>query len=305
MNYLLPLFTVIIWGGNTIVNIVSVSLIEPSAISFFRWFLAMLILTPFCLPSVIKARKVIRPYLAKLAVLGLLGMVLNQSLAYYASLTTSATNMSLIISLVPLLSIFIAVPLLGKRLSKLSISGAVISMLGLAYMLGQGDILFIFKQTVTQGDSFMLLAAFIYAIYCVLLKRWKMPLTNWQSVYIQGLFAVLMLCPLWLTSESLIPTSASLPLIAFAAIAASLIAPWMWVKAIDTIGAESSAMFMNLLPVITASLAVVFLGEKLALFHLIGGVMVISGVMLAQIKFPKNTKQIDANIGKIEHLSKI
>lgn len=305
MNYLLPLFTVIIWGGNTIVNILSVSLIEPSAMSFYRWFLAMLILSPFCLPSVIKARKVIRPYLAKLAVLGLLGMVLNQSLGYYASLTTSATNMSLIIALVPLLSIFIAVPLLGKRLSKLSISGAIISIVGLAYMLGQGDILFIFNQAVTQGDTFMLLAAVIYALYCVLIKRWKMPLTSWQFVYMQGLFSVVMLCPLWLSSDSLLPTVEALPLIAYAAIAASIIAPWAWVKAIDAIGAESSAMFMNLLPVITASLAVIFLGEKLALFHFIGGIMVITGVMLAQIRIPKKTKATLEVIPKEGDLSEI
>ncbi len=252
--------------------------------SFFRWFFAMLILTPFCLPAVIKARKTIRPYLAKLAFLGLLGMVLNQSLGYYAGLTTTATNMSLITALVPLLSIFIAVPLLGKRLSTLSIIGAVISIIGLAYMLGSGDLLFMFDQSITQGDALMVIAATVYATYCVLLKRWKMPLSSWQLIYMQGLFSVVMLCPLWLTSQSLLPTAESLPLIAYAAVGASIIAPWMWVKAIDLIGAESSAMFMNLLPVVAASLAALFLGEKLQSYHLLGGIMVISGVMLAQIK---------------------
>ncbi len=244
----------------------------------------MLILTPFCLPAVIKARKTIRPYLAKLAFLGLLGMVLNQSLGYYAGLTTTATNMSLITALVPLLSIFIAVPLLGKRLSTLSIIGAVISITGLAYMLGSGDLLFMLDQPVTQGDGLMVIAATVYATYCVLLKRWKMPLSSWQLIYMQGLFSVVMLCPLWLTSQSLLPTTESLPLIAYAAVGASIIAPWMWVKAIDLIGAESSAMFMNLLPVVAASLAALFLDEKLQSYHLLGGIMVISGVMLAQIK---------------------
>jgi drug/metabolite transporter (DMT)-like permease len=290
MNYLLPFFTVIIWGGNTIVNKVSVSLLEPSAMSFFRWFLAILILTPFCLGSIIKARNTIRPYLAKLAFLALLGMVLNQSLGYYAGLTTTAANMSLISSLIPLLCIFISQPLLGKPISSISIVGAVISLLGLALMLGKGDLLFMFHQTITIGDGLMILAAFVYATYCVLLKRWQMPLSNWQLIYMQGLFSILMLCPLWLTSNTLTPTVDSLPLIAYAAIAASIIAPWMWIKAIGLIGADSSAIFMNLMPLVVLSLATLFLGEQIRHYHVEGGIMVISGVMLAQAKLSKKTR---------------
>lgn len=284
MIYLLPLFTVLIWGGNSIVNKLAASTIEPSAMSFYRWFLAMLILTPFCLPAVIRQRHIIKPYLAKLAFLALLGMVLNQSLGYYAGLTTTASNMSLITSLVPLMSAFISVPLLNKRISGLSIVGGVISLSGLAFMLGQGDVLFFLNQDVTQGDGLMVLAALVYAIYCVLLKRWKMPLSNWTLIYLQGVCAVIMLVPLWLTSDHLLPTEGSLPLIAYAGVAASLLAPWMWIKAIDAIGADSTAMFMNLLPVVAVSLAATLLGEQIHVYHVLGGVMVVSGVILSQLK---------------------
>lgn len=287
MIYLLPLFTVFIWGANSIVNKLAASAIEPSAMSFYRWFVAMLILTPFCIRSVRKQWHIIKPNLSKLALLGFLGMVLNQSLGYYAGLTTTASNMALITSLVPLISVFISVPLLGKSISTLSVVGGVISLAGLALMLGEGDPLFFIHQDITQGDGLMIIAACVYATYCVLLKRWKMPLTNWVVIYVQGVFAVLMLLPLWLSSEQLQPTQASLPLIAYAAIAGSILAPWMWVKSIDAIGAESSAMFMNLLPVFAIILAASLLGEQLHSFHMIGGVMVISGVILSQIKKQK------------------
>lgn len=291
MYYLLPLFTVLIWGGNSIINKMAASAIEPSAMSFYRWAFAMLLLTPFCLPSVIRSRHVIRPYLSKLAFLALLGMVLNQSLGYYAGLTTTASNMSLITSLVPLISIFLSLPLLGKRISKLSIVGAIISLFGLTFMLGHGDITFFLHQPITEGDGLMVIAASCYAAYCVLLKRWKMPITSWQLIYMQGLFAVAMLTPLWLISDNLLPTESAIPLIMYASIAASILAPWMWVKAIDVIGAESSAMFMNLLPVVAVSLAAVLLGEKIESYHLMGGLMVISGVILAQIKVKKAKKE--------------
>ncbi|EGQ7960536.1 DMT family transporter [Vibrio parahaemolyticus] len=284
MVYLLPFFTVMIWGGNSIVNKMAASTIEPSAMSFYRWFVAMVLLTPFCLPAVIKQRHVIRPYLTKLAFLALLGMVLNQSLGYYAGLTTTASNMALITSLVPLISVFLSVPLLGKSVSMLSIVGGVISLGGLAFMLGHGDVTYFLHQDMTQGDSLMLLAALVYAAYCVLLKRWKMPFNSLTLVYMQGFFSVIMLTPLWLSSEQQLPSQEALPLIAYAGIAASIFAPLMWVKAIDLIGADSSAMFMNLMPVVSVALASTLLGEEIHVYHIIGGLMVISGVILSQIK---------------------
>ncbi|HCG9255659.1 TPA: DMT family transporter [Vibrio parahaemolyticus] len=287
MVYLLPFFTVMIWGGNSIVNKMAASTIEPSAMSFYRWFVAMVLLTPFCLPAVIKQRHVIRPYLTKLAFLALLGMVLNQSLGYYAGLTTTASNMALITSLVPLICVFLSVPLLGKSVSMLSIVGGVISLGGLAFMLGHGDVTYFLHQDMTQGDSLMLLAALVYAAYCVLLKRWKMPFNSLTLVYMQGFFSVIMLTPLWLSSEQLLPSQEALPLIAYAGIAASIFAPLMWVKAIDLIGADSSAMFMNLMPVVSVALASTLLGEEIHVYHIIGGLMVISGVILSQIKVRK------------------
>lgn len=288
MIYLLPLFTVLIWGGNTIVNRMASLTIEPSAMSFYRWVLAVVILTPCCLPQVIRQWKIVKQHLPHLIILALLGLVLNQSLGYYAGLTTTASNMSLISSLVPLFSVFASVPLLKKQISLKSIIGAAISLMGLTYMLGHGDMLFFLGQTIAQGDVLMLLASLVYAFYCVLLKKWKMPFGNWTLIYLQGICAVLMLTPLWLSSDELLPSTQSIPLIAYAGIAASVIAPWMWVKAIDVLGADSAAMFMNLLPVIAVTLAAIVLGETIHLFHVVGGLMVIFGVLLSQVKMMKH-----------------
>ncbi|KJY84579.1 multidrug DMT transporter [Vibrio galatheae] len=299
MVYLLPLFTVFIWGGNAIVNKMAASTIEPSAMSFYRWFLAVVVLTPFCLPKVIARWSTIRPHLAKLTFLALLGMVLNQSLSYYAGLTTSASNMALITSLVPLIAIFISVPILSKPISLLSIVGGVIALFGLTFMLGKGDVGFFFQQDITPGDGIMVIASVCYAAYCVLLKRWKMPLSNWTMVYMQGLLALIMLTPLWLTSDALIPTQHALPLIAYAGLAASIAAPWMWVKAIDLIGADSSAMFMNLMPVVSIALASSLLGETIHDYHIAGGLLVVSGVVLSQLKLKRQVGKRLENVKQV------
>ncbi|MGF1692074.1 DMT family transporter [Photobacterium kagoshimensis] len=292
MLYLFPLITVSIWAGNAIVNKMAFSVIDPGAISFYRWFFAMLVLTPFMAKSVWKARKTITPYLPKIAFLAFLGMVLNQSLGYFAAETTTATNMALIVSLVPLISMFISVPLLNSRLTPLAIVGAVLSLAGLILMLSHGDLSVLVNQGINKGDMLVLLAAFVYALYCVLLKRWQMPLSNWQSVYSQGVLAVMMLTPLLLTSERMAITPEALPLIMYAAIPASVFAPWCWLQGIQRLGADRTAMFMNLMPVMTALIASVMLNEQLAIYHYIGGIMVLSGVAMAQKK-PSKVKPIE------------
>ena len=282
MFYLFPLITVAIWAGNAIVNKMAFSVIDPGAISFYRWFFALVMLTPFVAKSVWRDRAIIKPYLTKLAFLGLLGMVLNQSLGYFAAATTTATNIALIISLVPLISMFLSVPILGQRLSPFALIGAVLSLSGLVLRLSHGDVKILISQGIKQGDMLMLIAAVVYALYCVLLKRWKMPFSTWKSVYVQCLFAVIMLTPLLLMSHRMAITASSIPLIAYAALLASVIAPWLWMLSIERLGADRTAMFMNLLPIMAAGIASVMLNEHLEAYHYIGGIMVLTGVALAQ-----------------------
>ncbi|KJF79712.1 EamA/RhaT family transporter [Photobacterium angustum] len=282
MFYLFPLITVAIWAGNAIVNKMAFSVIDPGAISFYRWFFALVVLTPFVAKSVWRDRAIIKPYLTKLAFLGLLGMVLNQSLGYFAAATTTATNIALIISLVPLISMFLSVPILGQRLSPFALIGAVLSLSGLVLMLSHGDVKSLISQGIKQGDMLMLIAAAVYALYCVLLKRWKMPFSTWKSVYVQCLFAVVMLTPLLLMSHRMAITASAVPLIAYAALLASVIAPWLWMLSIERLGADRTAMFMNLLPIMAAGIASVMLNEHLEAYHYIGGIMVLTGVALAQ-----------------------
>jgi len=283
MLYLFPLLAVVIWAGNAIVNKLSFGIIAPEAIAFYRWFFAMLILTPFMLKPVWKNRRRIIPLLPKLATLASLGMVLNQSLAYFAAATTTATNMALINSLVPMISLFLAVPLLKQRLSPLVLGGSVISLLGLVFMLSHGDMTNL-AIGVTEGDLLLLISAFVYALYGVLLKRWQLPISTWESVYIQGIIAVLMLTPLLFSAPSIAISSQAIPLIIYAALGASLIAPWAWINGISKLGAERTSIFFNLMPILAAIFAAIILNETLAIYHYLGGTMVILGVMLVQIK---------------------
>lgn len=294
MLYLFPMVTVFIWAGNSIINKMASTVIDPGAISFYRWFVALIVLTPFLAIPTWKRRKQIIPYLPKLAFLSLLGMVLNQSLGYYAGLTTTALNLSLITSLVPLIGLFLSIPLLNQKLTLYAVLGAAISCSGLLIMLSHGNVMSLFVQDINEGDLLVLLATLAYALYVVLIKRWRMPISNWQSVYMQVCCAIVFLFPLFSLSAPVIFTQQTVPLILYAGLLASIIAPWCWMMGIEHLGADKAAIFMNLMPALTAVLASFILHEKLTLFHYVGMIMIIGGVILAQRS--RNVKPIIAKV---------
>ena len=104
-----------------------------------------------------------------------------------------------------------------------------------------------------------------------------------QLLYLQILVAVVVQLPLYLFSPKTGLNADNLGLVAYAGIMASIAAPLLWMKSIQALGPGRSSMFFNLIPVFTALVAFVWLDEPLALYHLIGGVMTIGGLLMAEL----------------------
>jgi drug/metabolite transporter (DMT)-like permease len=277
-----PLGAVLIWSANTVVSKLAVGAIEPAAIAFYRWLLAGLVLTPFLLMPAWSNRGAIRTNLRKLALLGLLGMVLYQSLAYFAAASTSATNMGLILSLMPLLTILVSTFVLGEPPSKATLWGGLLSLAGILYLVSEGRPSVLLSHGIRFGDGLMLLATLAYAVYSVLLRKWSLPLPAWQSLYLQIWIAIVLLFPAyWMAPPSPI-TAANLPLILFAGIAASLLSGILWMRGVERLGANRTSIFMNLIPVFTPLIAILVLHETLHDYHLIGGAVTLCGVLMSQ-----------------------
>ncbi|MDW5499091.1 DMT family transporter [Pseudomonas lundensis] len=282
MNMLFPLLAVLIWSINAVVSKLSATAIDPSAISFYRWLLALITLTPFVLPGVIRHWAAIRANWWKLMVLGMLGMVLYQSLAYYAAHSVSALFMGIIVSLIPLLTILISIVLLRVAPTVGIAVGSLLSLAGLIWLVSAGDPGELLKHGIGKGEWMMFAATAAYALYGVLTKRWAIALPNWQSLYVQIVFGVVLLLPNFLMAQDVALTSQNIPLVLFAGIPASIIAPYLWIHGVMRLGANTASIFMNLAPVFTAIIAVLFLHEHLHSYHLIGGGITLLGVILSQ-----------------------
>ncbi|MGQ5524926.1 DMT family transporter [Chitinimonas sp. PSY-7] len=279
---LFPLIAVLIWAGNTVVAKAAVQVLDPAAISFYRWFIALLVLTPFCLRAVWQQRQAIRPYLGKFAVLALLGMVLFQCLAYYAAHHTTATNMGVISALIPLLGLLISGLVFRQPIGPAAMYGVAFSLAGVLYLLGQGNPLSLLASGINHGDAMILIGSASYALYGILLKRWAPPFGPWLNLYVQVVLGVVMLIPVALTAHSMAIPSQGIGMVLFAGIGASVLAAYLWMRGIAQLGSERTAIFMNLLPLFTALIASVSLGETIQAYHWIGGGLILLGVSLTQ-----------------------
>lgn len=282
MIYILPVLAALIWAGSTVVNRLAVGAIEPAAISFYRWLLAFMLLSPWLLPRVWRQRKLIARHFWQLFILGVLGMALYQSLAYFAAHTVSAMSMGLILGTMPLLTIFLAIPLLRTRPTAGACLGGLLSFVGLALLISAGQPSQLWTEGVGRGELMMLMASVSYALYCLLLKRWQLPVSTWLSLYVQIFCGLMVLMPAFLLAPSVQLTAQNIPLVVYAGLFASGLAPGLWNHALDILGAQRIAVFMNLVPLLTAMLAVLMLDEALHGYHAIGGGLILFGIALAQ-----------------------
>src|SRR6201991_320755 len=282
---LYPFGAIVLWAGNVIASRLSAHTIGPQAITFYRLLLAVALMSLFVARSAWRNRAAIWPYLGPLAILGFLAMCLFQSLSYLAAETTTATNMAVFTALTPLLTVAMSALLLKNTPTVGMVGGGILSLAGLVYLVSAGDPAALARNGVHLGDPLMFLAALVYALYGVLLKRWSLPVAGWQSTYMQAICALVTMFPAFLATPAPMRSldAETLPLIAYAGGLASVVLPFLWVRGVHILGPNRCAVFMNLLPVLTALGAIVLLGEPVRTYHVIGGGLALAGVVCAEV----------------------
>lgn len=282
--FILPVLAVLIWSMNIAVTRYVAEYISPVSISFYRWLIAFIILTPFMLGKVWQQRQLVKEHWKQFAVLSAFGMALYQGLAYTASHHTSATNMGIINAFIPIFTIFVSLVILKEIPSRFAVIGSILSFIGLLYVMGQGDLKCLIQIGQHWGDIMMIFAVFFYAFYGVFLKKWQLKVPLLISLYVQIGFTLLYHLPfvLWTGFSPL--NEQNLASVLYAGIFPSLIAPLVWMMAVQYIGPNRTSIFMNLMPVFTAIIAYFWLHEAWTIYHTIGGIIIVLGIVLAQKK---------------------
>lgn len=282
--FALPVIAVLIWSMNIAVTRYVSDYISPVSISFYRWFVAFIVLTPFMLLKVWQHRALVRQHIGQLAVLSAFGMVLYQGLSYLAAQHTTATNMGIINALIPVFTLFVSMAILKDMPNRFAIMGSLLSLFGLAYVMSQGNLISLLHLGGHLGDVLMLVAVFFYAFYGVFLKKWQLKIPLMISLYVQIAFALLYHLPfiLWLGLDPIDAHNGAS--VIYAGLFPSLIAPLLWMMAIQQLGPNRTSIFMNLIPVFTAIIASFWLSESWTIYHSIGGLIILVGIFMAQKK---------------------
>src|SRR6218665_196131 len=160
----------LLWAGNAIVGRLMVGSVPPMALNALRWSLAFLLLLPLVWRLLARPA----PILARwryFAIAGLLGMGCYNALQYAALRSSSPLNVTLIAASLPVWMLSIGALFFSVRPSAKQLIGALLSLLGVAFVIARGEPAALARVHFVLGDLLMLLAVFSWAIYSWLLAR--------------------------------------------------------------------------------------------------------------------------------------
>lgn len=282
------LLAVLCWSGNALVARAFAGEIPPFALSFWRWCLALTLLLPFVALPLWRHRRQLRAAGWRLLVVAGLGIAGYNSLLYSAAQTTVAINISLVNTCLPLMTFIGAGLLLGEWPARRAWWGMVLAAIGLLVLIAQGQWSRLASLSFNRGDLIMLLAVADWALYSLLLRRWAFYLQAIPPLALLGVLILLgvpLILPFYLYELSqgahFAATPANLSAIAYTAVFASLLAYLAWNHGVRVLGAAKAALSNYLMPVFTALLGWLLLGEGLQPYHWAGAALIFGGLLLA------------------------
>lgn len=282
--YLLLSLTSLFWAGNVVIGRFIAGQIPPVTLSFLRWTGAFLLVLPFAWRQITKDWPAIRRQLGLMMLVSFTGISSFNTLAYWGLEYTQALNALLLNSTGPLFVALFSLVLFGIRLTWTQVFGITVSMLGVLVILLRGDLETLRAIRFNTGDVLYTVALIVFGLYSALAAR--RPKIHAMSflAFTCGCGA-LFLIPLliWEIASGRVMTfnHATLPVLIYVMIFPSTLAYLFFNRGVELIGANRSAPFFHLIPVFGSVLAIVFLGERLQMFHLVGYALVLAGVFIA------------------------
>lgn len=291
--YLLLILPPLFWAGNTVLARGVADLIPPVAMSFWRWTIAFFILLPFTWKQTLSDWPEIKKHWKIIFLLGLFGIASFNTLLYTAAHSTSAINIALTQSVMPVIIVLISFVLFRDRITRLQIFAIALCTLGAGYIVIHGNWQRLLQLEFVIGDLIMLLAVTLYGLYSVLLRKRPdiKPMSFLTTTFAVG---VVLLLPLYLWERQVVaPFELTQPVIIsllYVAVCPSILAYLFWNQGIHEIGANQAGLYINLVPLFASLLAVLFLGERFQPYHLVGIMLIASGLLLFNLRLLRSRK---------------
>ncbi|MEM7496933.1 MAG: DMT family transporter [Pseudomonadota bacterium] len=282
---LLLTLTALFWAGNAIAGQLAKDEVEPFALVLLRWIGVTLLLWPLYGHEVRAHWAVIRPALPRIALMATLGFTCFNALFYAASHSTTGINIGILQGSMPMFVLAGAFLAHGTRVGAVQAVGVAVTLIGVVLVATKGAPARIVEQGVNPGDALMLLACVLYAGYTVALR-------NRPAIPGRAFFTLM--CPIaaltalpFAIGEAVIqgpslPTAEGWLVTLYVTLFPSCLAQLFFLRGVDLIGPGRAGVYINLVPIFAAFLAVLILGETFALYHAAALGLVLGGIWLSQ-----------------------
>ncbi len=279
------LLVTLFWGGNFTATKLAFAELEPLAFTALRFLLATAILW-----LILRRREPATPLppgaRTKLIWLGLIGNTLYQLCFIEGLARTSATKTALILAGMPAIVVLatwllrIEVTTLRQRLAvAIATVGVVI------VILTRGATI---DTSIRAGDLLLLGAVVTWAAYTLLLRHWRLPISSLRitawTMYTGTPGLVILGWPELMRTDWSAVTWVGWGGLLYAGLLSLVAAYILWNRGVAELGAARTVAYNTLVPLVATAIAMVGLGERPGITHLIGGVLIIGGVLATRQK---------------------
>lgn len=284
--YLALVFAMFVWSYSyVLIKIVYSYGVPPAMLVFVRLLIAASTLMLFC-----KLTGKLQKIKKKDRFLFLLLAIFEPVLYYIGEsnglMFVTPTVGSIIIATIPVFTPFVLYLYYSEKMDRTNLFGIVISFIGVLLVIFDDN----YQLTAsTKGLAFMFFAVLSALGYTVIIKRLTQQYNSYTIVAMQTSIGAILYLPLFLTSDfeaigQIHYTWQLFFLVVGLAIFATAIAYIIFSTGIREIGATKATIFANLIPVLTALMALLSGMELLPMRKLLGVLIVIAGVFLSQSK---------------------
>lgn len=288
--HLLLTITVFLWGGNAIAGKFAVDHVSPMVLTFARWTIALAIISVFARRHLINDRDMIRSNWLYLLLMGGFGYSAFNFFLYSGLQYTSAINVALEQSAMPVVIFILNYLIYRTGITMLQVAGFMLTIVGVLVTVTAGDPLSLLSPesevAINRGDLFMAAAALCYGGYSVALRA--KPDLHWLSL-LTCLVTGALIFSLFGVGAEYAAGSAQFPITLqgllvclYAGIFPSLVSQGFFIAGVGALGANRAGLYINLVPVFAALLAVTLLNESLHIFHAVAFALVVGGILIAQ-----------------------
>lgn len=285
-GYIFAILAVIIWSGNFVAARFLVNL-TPIEISFYRWLVTLLVLTPFCIKKLLDTIKYIKGIWIQVIILSILSVTLFNTFVYMAAHTSNATNMSLLATLSPIVIALISRIVWKTKLTIYQKIGLLAVIVGVVILITKGSIEILMKLQFAIGDFYMLIAVIIFSIYTLILRIKPKEMPHHIFFYLMVIIGFIPLMAvmiyLYISNNAHTLNMQTGLILLYVGVFPSALGFIFWNIAIARIGAIKGAIIYDSVPFFSSLEAVILLNEKLLLSQVLGGILILLGIIYSSI----------------------